>query len=71
MGWRMSEELNRRAARPLLTRIAATREAGTVRRCHIVPHQGQYNIAQHSYGAVSLLLLLHPHPSLKIGRAHV
>lgn len=65
MGWRMSEELNR----PLLTRIAATREAGTVRRCHIVPHHGQYNIAQHSYGAVSLLLLLHPHPSLNLIKA--
>lgn len=61
----MSEELNR----PLLTRIAATREAGTVRRCHIVPHHGQYNIAQHSYGAVSLLLLLHPHPSLNLIKA--
>lgn len=66
---REAEELNRRAARPLLTRIAATREAGTVRRCHIVPHHGQYNIAQHSYGAVSLLLLLHPHPSLNLIKA--
>lgn len=53
----------------VMTRIAATREAGTVRRCHIVPHHGQYNIAQHSYGAVSLLLLLHPHPSLNLIKA--
>lgn len=66
---REAEELNRAAARPLLTRIAATREAGTVRRCHIVPHHGQYNIAQHSYGAVSLLLLLHPHPSMNLVKA--
>lgn len=58
-----------RALSPLLTRLAATREAGTVRRCHIVPHHGQYNIAQHSYGAVSLLLLLHPNPSLTLIKA--
>lgn len=49
--------------------ITATREAGTVRRCHVVPHHGQYNIAQHSYGAASLLLLLHPHPSLNLIKA--
>lgn len=66
---REAEELNRAAARPLLTRIAATREAGTVRRCHIVPHHGQYNIAQHSYGAASLLLLLHPCPSRELVKA--
>ena len=53
----------------LRTRLAATREAGTVRRCHIVPHHGQYNIAQHSYGAVSLVLLLHPNPSLELIKA--
>lgn len=49
--------------------VKATREAGAVRRCHIVPHHGQYNIAQHSYGAVSLLLLLHPDPSLNLIKA--
>lgn len=53
----------------LITQVRATREAGTVRRCHIVPHHGQYNIAQHSYGAVSLLLLLHPEPSLNLIKA--
>jgi hypothetical protein len=50
-----AEAARERVQRPLLTRLSATREAGTVRRCHIVPHHGQYNIAQHSYGAVSLL----------------
>lgn len=64
-----AEAARERVQRPLLTRLAATREAGTVRRCHIVPHHGQYNIAQHSYGAVSLLLLLHPKPSLKLIKA--
>lgn len=52
-----------------VVRLTATREAGTVRRCHIVPHHGQYNIAQHSYGAVSLLLLLHPAPSVDLIKA--
>lgn len=49
--------------------VLATREAGAVRRCHIIPHHGQYNIAQHSYGALSLLLLLHPGPSLALIKA--
>jgi len=53
----------------LLIRVTATREAGDVRRCHIVPHHGQYNVAQHSYGAMSLLLLLHPNPSLDLIKA--
>lgn len=66
---REAEQAREQQRRPLLTRLAATREAGTVRRCHIVPHHGQYNIAQHSYGAVSLLLLLHPKPSLKLIKA--
>jgi len=34
--------------RKTLTQVLAAREAGTVRRCHIVPHHGQYNLAQHS-----------------------
>ncbi len=53
----------------LLIRVLATREAGRVRRCHIIPHHGQYDVAQHSYGAVSLLLLLHPNPSLGLIKA--
>lgn len=53
----------------LLTQIQATREAGTVRRCHIVQHHGLYNMAQHSYGAASLLLLLHPAPSRELIKA--
>lgn len=52
-----------------LVRLAATREGGAVRRCHIVPHHGQYNVAQHTYGAVSLLLLLHPEPSVDLIKA--
>lgn len=63
------EEAPRPRRCPLLIRVTATREAGTVRRCHIVPHHGQYNVAQHSYGAMSLLLLLHPNPSLNLIKA--
>jgi len=54
---------------PTLVRVAATREGGAVRRCHIVPHHGLYNVAQHSYGAVSLLLILHPDPPLALIKA--
>jgi hypothetical protein len=50
-------------------KVAATREGGMVRRCHAIPHHGLYNIAQHSFGAVSLLLLLHPNPSLNLIKA--
>ncbi len=49
--------------------IQVTREAGTVRRCHLVPIHGSYNIAQHTYGAVSLLLLLNPRPSVDLIKA--
>lgn len=52
-----------------LVRVLATREGGAVRRCHAIPHNSTYNIAQHSFGAVSLLLLLHPNPSLALIKA--
>lgn len=50
-------------------RIEATREGGLVERCHGTPHHGSYNVAQHSFGAVSLLLLLCPAPSLWLIKA--
>lgn len=49
--------------------IRAAREAGEVQRCHALPHHSPYNLAIHSYGAVSLLLLLHPDPSLNLIKA--
>lgn len=52
-----------------LNRIKAVREAGEVRRCHAMPHQSPYTIASHCYGAVSLLLLLHPNPSVSLIKA--
>lgn len=48
--------------------ILAAREAGRVHRCHVLPGPG-YDLAQHSYGALSLLLLLHPSPSLGLIKA--
>lgn len=53
----------------VLVQLLATREGGGVRRCHIVPGNSQYNVAQHTYGAVSLLLLLHPDPSVDLIKA--
>jgi 5'-deoxynucleotidase YfbR-like HD superfamily hydrolase len=51
------------------TQIKAVLEAGEVRRCHVVPHSTPYTVAAHSYGALSLLLLLHPDPSPALIRA--
>ena len=45
------------------------REAGNVSRCHTIPYSGSYTIAQHCYGAVSILLLLHPKPSVNLVKA--
>lgn len=59
-GWHMTD---------IFTQVAATREGGAVRRCHAIPHNSLYNVAQHSYGAVSLLLLLNPEPSIQLIKA--
>ncbi len=50
-------------------RIAATREAGAVKRCHAIPHVGEYNVATHCYNAVSMLMVLHPNPSVDMIKA--
>ncbi len=50
-------------------RIKATREAGNVRRFHVVPHVGEYTVGKHSYDAVSMLLVLHPNPSIHLVKA--
>lgn len=41
-------------------RILAIREGGQTQRCHTLPHSGEYNVATHSYNALSLLFLLYP-----------
>lgn len=50
-------------------RVLATREAGNVRRCHVVPHHGEYTVGKHSYDAASLLCVLHPNPSANLIKA--
>lgn len=49
--------------------IMAARESAQVERCHTLPHHGSYTVGQHSYGALALLLLLHPSPSLQLIKA--
>lgn len=43
--------------------VAMRREAGAVKRWHIVPHHGQDTVGHHTYNAVSLLLCLNPDAS--------
>lgn len=50
-------------------RVLAAREGGNVLRCHTVPHHGQYSVGKHSYDSLSLLLLLHPEPSMNLVKA--
>lgn len=52
-----------------IVQVKASRESGTVARFHALPNVPAYNVAEHSYGVVSLLLLLHPNPSLNLIRA--
>lgn len=58
---KIAEQINRR--------VLAAREGGNVLRCHTVPHHGQYSVGKHSYDALSLLLLLHPNPSMNLVKA--
>jgi len=41
---------------------------GETERVHTIPHLNSYSVAQHSYGVLSLLLILHPNPSLGLIR---
>lgn len=45
------------------------RASGNVKRWHTLPIIGQQTVAEHSGQAVSLLLLLHPNPSLRLIKA--
>lgn len=49
--------------------VLATREGGATERCHGTPHHGSYSVGLHSYNAVSLLLRLHPGPSIELVKA--
>jgi len=53
----------------MLSRIALTRNGGHVKRWHTKQIIGEQTVGHHSFGVVSLLLILHPNPSLDLLRA--
>lgn len=44
-------------------KIRAVLEGGKTERTHTTPHHGSYSVAEHSWGVVTLLAILHPNPS--------
>lgn len=44
-------------------------EAGRIKRCHNLDIHGTYTVGRHSYGVATILLLMHPNPSLDLIRA--
>lgn len=44
----------------MVDRVIQTRSGGKVERCHIMPHQGSYNNAAHSWGVAMLMNTLWP-----------
>ena len=52
--------------RPKTKLVLYTIRGGEVSRMHTVPHIGEYSVASHSYGVVSLILALHPQPSVAL-----
>ncbi len=49
-------------------KVRALRESGAVKRGHTMSFGGDYTVGKHSYDAVSMLLVLHPAPSLDLIR---
>lgn len=52
-----------------VTQILSLRASGNVQRCHTNMHHGNYLISEHIGQGITLLLLLHPDPSLNLIRA--
>jgi hypothetical protein len=50
-------------------RIRAIREGGGVKRCHTFPIHGECTNGHHSWNAASILLILHPNPSMDLLKA--
>lgn len=50
-------------------KFLAIREGGQTQRCHTMQYIHPYNVAIHSYNALSLLLVLHPNPSVNLIKA--
>ena len=53
----------------MIDRIWQMREGGHTERAHGIPHHGSYSVGKHSYDALSLLLILHPNPSMDLVKA--
>lgn len=49
--------------------LLVLRESGNIERCHNFPHHGSYSVGLHSYNVVSLILVLHPDPSVRLIKA--
>lgn len=57
---------------PAIQRLVEMREAGHVRRCHTMPHHGEYTVGKHSFDAVLILYALYPgEPSAALVKAVV
>lgn len=50
-------------------KISVALDGGRVQRTHTQDHHGRYTNAEHSYNALSLLLVLHPGPSYDLVKA--
>lgn len=44
-------------------------EGGAVKRCHVIPHHGHYDVAQHTWRMLIILDILHPDASSALRRA--
>ena len=53
----------------IFTQVQAIREGGHTERAHTVPHVGSYNVANHTWHVVCLILLLCPRPSMRLIKA--
>lgn len=53
----------------LVDEVTSLRYAGGVTRWHTMPHLGEQSVAEHSGQAVSLILMLHPNPSISLVKA--
>jgi 5'-deoxynucleotidase YfbR-like HD superfamily hydrolase len=54
---------------PALARVKAIREGGRVARFHTLPMPERQSVAAHSWGVATLILALHPNPSINLIKA--
>lgn len=53
----------------LVEKVLTIRRGGAVTRCHTVPYQGRYTVAEHSWGVAILAMQLYPNSWLRIVEA--